>query len=61
MQKKKRITVTIDPGVLVRIDESADASGLNRSQAVDLFVRMGIIMMDSIDKRGIDHGKVTII
>lgn len=61
MQKKKRITVTIDPDVLVRIDESADASGLNRSQAVDLFVRMGIIMMDSIDKRGIDHGKVTII
>lgn len=61
MQKKKRITITIDPDVLVRIDESAEASGLSRSQAVDLFIRMGIIMMDSIDKRGIDHGKVTII
>lgn len=60
MQKKKRITVTIDPDVLVRIDESAEVSGLNRSQAIDLFVRMGIAMMDSIDKGGIDHGKVTI-
>lgn len=60
MQKKKRITVTIDPDVLVRIDESAEVSGLNRSQAIDLFVRMGIVMMDSIDKGGIDHGKVTI-
>lgn len=60
MQKKKRITVTIDPVVLDRVDESAEVSGLNRSQAVDLFIRMGMIMMDSIDKGGIDHGKITI-
>ena len=59
-QKKTRITVTIDPDVLVRIDESAEVSGLNRSQAVDLFIRMGLIMMDSIDKGGVDHGKITI-
>lgn len=60
MQKKVKIAITIDREILERVEDSAERSGLNRSQAINLFVRMGIVMMDSIDKGGIDHGKITI-
>ena len=61
MQKKAKIAITIDREILQRVEESAERSGLNRSQAIDLLVRMAIIMMDSLDKNGgIDHGKITI-
>ena len=61
MQKKVKIAITIDREILERVEDSAERSGLNRSQAIDLLVRMGILMLDSMDKNGgIDHGKITI-
>ncbi len=61
MQKKAKIAITIDREILERVEDSSERSGLNRSQAIDLLVRMGILMLDSMDKNGgIDHGKITI-
>lgn len=60
MQKKVKIAITIDKEILERVEDSADRSGLSRSQAIDLLVRLGILMMDSMDKGGIGHGKITI-
>ncbi len=60
MQKKEKIAITIDRELLQDIEQSAELTGLNRSQAVEMFVRMGIMMLNAVDKGGIDHGKITI-
>lgn len=60
MQKKEKIAITIDRELLKDVEQSAELTGLNRSQAVEMFVRMGIMMLNAVDKGGIDHGKITI-
>lgn len=60
MQKKEKIAITIDRELLKDVEHSAELTGLNRSQAVEMFVRMGIMMLNAVDKGGIDHGKITI-
>lgn len=60
MQKKEKIAITIDKELLEDVEQSAELTGLNRSQAVEMFVRMGIMMLNAVDKGGIDHGKITI-
>ena len=60
MQKKKKIAITINEDLLKDVEMSAEHTGLNRSQAIEMFVQMGIMTMNWIDKGGIDHGKITI-
>lgn len=60
MQKKEKIAITIDRELLKDVEKSAELTGLNRSQAVEMFIRMGIMMLNAVDKGGIDHGKITI-
>ena len=60
MQKKEKIAITIDRELLKDVEQSAELTGLNRSQAVEMFVRMGIMILNAVDKGGIDHGKITI-
>ena len=60
MHRKKKIAITIDRELLKDVEQSAELTGLNRSQAVEMFVRMGIMMLNAVDKGGIDHGKITI-
>ena len=55
MQKKEKIAITIDRELLKDVEQSAELTGLNRSQAVEMFVRMGIMMLNEVDKWGIDH------